>query len=294
MAATWLILALLAPFLFAVINIIDKHLLERKINNYYSYLVILGFFYILFAFLVWLFAGFPQLTPKLLLVALVAGACYGAVHFFYSYYMTHVEVSRAAGIVFIFPAFVAILSRIILGEQIPTLKYFAIALAIIGGITLGMESFSRFRFMRSFWFIILNVILLSVTSVADKYLLSHINYFHTYILETLVVALMIISPLFSKKVRADMKQAMHYRSIIFIISLIGLLGSFAFLAATSMAPVTLVTAMATTQPAYVFIISTLLSIFMPHIIKERISKRIIVYKILGIALVVTAAIILGS
>jgi len=55
--------------------------------------------------------------------------------------------------------------------------------------------------------------------------------------------------------------------------------------AVSQAPVSLVTALSTTEPFFVLVIMLLLSVFVPRILKEEISKSVVSLKVVSIVLI---------
>ncbi len=291
---TWLFLALLYPLCYGTVNVIEKFLLEKRIRNFYSYGVLIGVIYLIEVAVIGSAVGFPGMSLPMLALAIVAGVCSACSHFFYFYTMKFHEVSRIIGVIYLYPVFVAVLSFFLLGERLSLMKYAAIVVAILGVTALGMERHrGRWKMKSVVLFLIAIALFISIIDMVDKYLLGHFSFWQVYIAVTLPVGIILLFPALHKDVRRDMPQAMKSILPLAVITLVGLAASVMFLNAANVAPVSIVSALGTLQPAYVFLITLLLSLFMPHIIKEALAPGIIIYKIVGILCIVAAAVILS-
>ena len=291
---TWILLAITYPFLYAFVNVIDKFLLEKKIKNFYSYSIITGMVWLASSIITWAIVGMPKLGPKVIFIGILAGVAYGIIFLMYFHLLTYAEVSRVIGMGYLYAAFVAVYARIFLGEMLSAIKYGAIALAILGTILLGMQRIKqKWRLGHLFWFMILYAIILAIVDVSDKYLLGYLTYWQTYAFFTLPLSIVLMLPAFSKKARKDLPNTMRNWVAILIVQILGIVGTFIFLKAASLAPIAIVSGLGTLQPMFVFLIMLLLSLFTPKLLKEVITPGAIAYKILGIAGVVIGAIILS-
>ncbi len=292
----WLLFAVLYPFLYAIVNVIDKFLIEKKIRNYYSYSFVTGLLFMISAIIVWAIVGLPLLPKSIIFFAVLSGVVYGLVYYVYFYLLTKIEVSRIIGMVYLFAAFVAVYSRIFLGEQLSVLKYIAIGVAIIGTALIGAHRHGKKIFIihKFLWIMVLYAAILGIVDVCDKFVLNHVTNWEGYVVLTVPLALTLMLPVFSAKVRKDLPQTIKYWPLIFFVQSIAILGLFAFFKAVSMQKIAIISAMGTLQPVFLFMIMLALSIFVPKILKEVLEPKIIIYKAIGILLVVAAAIILGT
>jgi drug/metabolite transporter (DMT)-like permease len=290
----WLIFAILAPLGYAVVNIIDKFLLEKKIKNFYSYAVFTGFLYIIPISIVWYFVGFPSVDQKTALIVFFVGICYGIIHFLYYYVLTKYEVSRIVALFYIYPVFVALFSFVFIGEKLSWTHYTAIVIAVLGTIFLGTEKHKEtWRISHLFWIMLLASILPAIIDVSDKYLLSKYSYWEVYILVMIPTAVISILPVFSRNVRRDLYQPARSIFQILIIEITAFGAGYSFLRAASVAPISIVSALSTLQPVFVFAFTIFLSIFIPGILKESMTRHVLLHKAVGIGCIVAAAVMLS-
>ncbi len=290
----WLLFAVLAPFFYALVNIIDKFILEKRITNFYVYAVVTGFSYVIPISIIYYFVGLPSIDQKTAMIVLLVGTCYGIIHFLYYYVMTKYEVSRVVGLFYVYPVFVALLSFLFIGERLTPLHYIAILVAIGGTFFLGTEKQkNKWRLSHLFWLMLIGAILPAVIDVSDKYLLGKFSYWEVYLLVTIPAAVISILPIFSKNVRRDLSQVRGTVSLVLLMEALAFGGAFAFLRAAALAPISIVSAFGTLQPVFVFVITILFSRFLPAFLKETLNHHVLLHKSAGIALIVVAAVILS-
>lgn len=289
----WQLLAILSPLLYGIANVVDKFLLEKKIGNYYTYAALAGFLTLIAAGIGWLIVGWPTAPQKAILIGLLASIPYAFVIFSYFHLIQNNEVSRVSGMTYLYPAFVALLSFMFLGESIGPVKYLAIGLTITGTIILGREHTSNGN---GHMLLIIPLFTLGIATVdvSYKYILGFMSYGQAYVLVNLPLSLLLMLPLAWKKVRNDMNHTIKFSPIIISLFLLTLIAHFSYLAAAAQAPISLVSALGTTQPIFVFAIMVLLSSFRPGILREVMTRKGILQKTMGILAVVTGAVILVS
>src|SRR3990172_1859155 len=139
MVATWIILSLIFPALYAFSNIIDKFLLEKRIQNCFSLALVIGWLDLLFALGVLFFIPLKDLTVKLAALGVLSGVIYGMAYLLYYYAISFEEVSRVVSVYYITPILVMILARIFLAESLPVWKYAAAFVAVCGAVLIGLK-----------------------------------------------------------------------------------------------------------------------------------------------------------
>lgn len=291
---SWLIFALAYPLLYAFVNVLDKFLLANRIKNYYSYAVITGGIWLTAAIIALLIAGFPQITPKLLFFAILSGILYGLMAWVYYHMIVHAEVSRVIGMAYLSVAVTAIFSYIFLKETLPIFKYGAILLAIIGTIILGIEKTpKKIQFNHVFKLLLLYVFIMGILGVMEKYILNYITSWELFALLNIVTGIVLILPAFKKQVRKDLPETAKSIMPIIMIQIISIASYAAYLKAASLQKISIVFSIGTLQPVYVFVIMLLLSIFAPRLLKEIITPKAIIQKVIGIGLVVAGIVVLN-
>lgn len=282
--------------MYAIVNVIDKFLIEKKVRNCYSYSFFIGASFLVSAIIVWGIVGLPLLSKSVVFFSVLSGVVYGLVYYMYFYLLRKIEVSRIIGMGYLFAAFVAVYSRIFLGEQLSALKYAAIGIAIIGTALIGAHRHGNKTFVihKFFGLMVLYAAILGIVDVCDKFVLNRVTNWEGYVLLTIPLGLMLMLPVFSAKVRKDIPQTAKYLRLILFVQSLAILGLFAFVKSASLQKIAIVSSMGTLQPVFVFMIMFGLSIFVPKLLKEVIEPKIVIYKAIGIACVVAAAMILSS
>jgi uncharacterized membrane protein len=285
----WLIFALLSPAFWGMNNVINKFLMVKKFNGYYSlvsYLNILDlFFAVIIYFTMSISVNFPYNV-----FSMAVGLLPVLAFWFYTKALMVEEISRITPLFQFIPIFVVFLSAIFLNEILNVQKYFGIILIVLTSILIsykktesGKSLSSAFRLLIPFSFI------LSIYTIMLKILLNYLTYWSIFfwmIIGSFLGALGLLS--FSKPRREFVKNLPNLGFRTFIVTFVGecayLLGVIFSLLAMSLGYVSLVSALSGLQHLFVFTYMLVLSIFMPKILKEEINKQILFVKIFAIAL----------
>lgn len=225
-----------------------------------------------------------------ILFALVIGVMPVLAFWFYSKALMVEEVSRLAPLFQFIPIFVILLSVPFLGEILSAQKYFGIALIVLTSILISYKKSENgnslsytFKLMLPFTAII------AVFTVLNKYLLGYLDYWSLFFWMMIGswIGVMIMLA-FSKPRKEFFNVVPQLGKRTFLVVLTGegayVLGTIFFLIATSSGYVSLVSALAGLQQVFVFIFMLLISLFVPTILKEEISKSVVALKIFAIAL----------
>jgi len=303
---TWFLIALVAPFLWAIVNIADQYLIanyserekERSSGGLVIFSSIIGIF---IALLILIFTSDVFNIPfsdKVLLI--VAGALTISWIILYLYTLEIEEVSNVIPWFLMVPVFGYIFGYLFLGETLSTHQSTG-SLVIFSGLILISTNFKEGKkyFKRKLaLYMIYASVLIAISGILFKYVTVENNFWISSFWEYLglgITGLLIF--LFIPKHRNEFLY-MHKkggRKIFFVnviselMSITGnLLTNFALL----LAPVTLVYMVGSFQPAIVLVLAIFGTKFFPKIIKEDVSKRILIPKIIAIILITTGSIFL--
>jgi len=286
----WITLAMLAPLLYAIANILDVFAL-RKIKSIYAFGSMHSFFYlIIVSFLVFIY-GVPQLPRHLLPIAIGLGILGGITHLFFFYLIQRQDVSQVIGIIYIYPAFVALLSFVILNEQISPSKYVAVFIAITGALILALEHNNHHWIIaHHFLMMIALALIMSFIDVGLKYVLAMVSPFQLYPIYLFTISICLLLPLLGKRVRKSMVHALPHAPFVGLIAATSVAGSLLFQHAAQRGPITIVSSLATMQPMFVLVFSIIVHFISPSLLEyhDHLLKKII-----GIILVITAAVLLA-
>ncbi len=287
----WVIFAFLAPILWSVCNVIDKFLLEKHIRNPISYQIIITFFNTISIIIILLIAPISTNFYGFFLGIIIG--LFGVIAvIFYNKSMIYEEASRVVPLTYLSSIFVLILAYIFLGEVFNFEKYLGIISIVIGGALISYKKIEKkWYFSSAVKFILISALLWGASSVISKYTLGFIDFFTLTLWQ--LIGYLIFGPLFllSRKVRTSfLKDIRRFNKKIIILmilnTLIYLIGVLSFYFAASIGMISLVYAIVSTQPLFIFIYMLMMTRLAPKIVKERIDKSTIFLKIMAIFLII--------
>jgi drug/metabolite transporter (DMT)-like permease len=200
------------------------------------------------------------------------------------------EVSRITPLFQMIPIFVVFLSVVFLDEILTAQKYLGIALIVLTSLLIsyrkthnGNSVSAAFKLMVPF------SVIIAVTTVLNKYLLVYMDYWSVFFWTMIGSALGVLCMLAFPKPRKEFTETVsNFGPRTFLTSLFGestyMLGTIFALIATSLGYVSLVSALTGLQNFFVFVFMVILSLFVPNVLKEEISRNVLALKIVAIAL----------
>ncbi len=287
---TWVYLMLLATFLWAVSNVIDKILSTNYLRKPIALTATFGIPGLLISFILFLFVGIPTIPLMNLLAAFLAGVflMLGIISYLKS--LSIEEASRVVPLWHLSPLFTLILAMIFLNEILTAMKYYAFASILIGGFLISTRKIGKvFHLSPAIAFMLFSSLMISIADVLLKY--SYISgiFWGTFLVFSIGISLSSFCLLILKTVRKDLKKVLDAKKYIFISLILlsisfGFTGQLLFNKAISLGPVTLVSVFVSFQSLFVLLIATFLSIKFPLFIKEAIDAKTIGVKLIAIAL----------
>lgn len=277
----WLFLALLAPGVYAVVNFIDKLIIQKYVSDYKGLPLFSAIASTIIGIILWLVSGHRLLTLNDALIALLIGML--TLWAFVFYFKAIAEEETSVAIVLfqtILPILVLIMSSVFLKEIISQrqfLGFILILLATIGISIKKSQTFFKFSpalvnsfFASLFWAI--SYILFKFISDSNSFwtLISFVNF--GLGLGGLVLYLFFptIKKSFFKTFKKMKKPALGY---IFFNEILYIVAKFMFFLAISLGPVALVSILESSQVFYGIIYGFILTLLFPKIYTEDISKK---------------------
>ncbi len=289
MDMSWLFFAILAPILASFTNYIEKFMIETELSNASVFTIFVGFYYALFSIPIFLIHGFHLLPPLQLFLVLLSGAC--NTFYLLPYYkaLTLEETSRVIPLFQFVPVFTFLLGFIFLGEVLSFQQFFGFLLVLFGGLFISIETFSAkiFKPRKVLWYMMLSSLIYAILAVSFKYVVVRQDFIEAFAYQVLGGTFGSLALLLFPKNRIIFTKSFKKLSKKFHIGMtlnmiISVTFEFCNAAALSLAPVALVMVIGGIQPIIVFIMGIILSIWIPHIIKEDISKKNLIIKTVGI------------
>jgi len=296
----WLLVAILAYFIFAIVALIDKFLLEEKIPNPRVYIFYVGTLGILSLFLI----PFGFYVPKIEIIfkSFFAGAIFIFALFYYYSALKIFEASRIIPAIGAFlPIFTFFFALLTLKgkENLSLLDFFAFLFLVFGSVLISTER-KKIGDFKGFQFAILVAFLSALALVLTKSVYDDFrNFWSAFIWMRIGGFLFAIFFLLSPEVKKEIFQkriTFQKKTMVTFLSNQAL-GASGFILqnwAIALAPLIylpVINALQGIQYVFLFIFATLLSLKFPQILKEKISKEIILQKILAILLIGTGLVL---
>ncbi len=298
---SWLFAALAAAVISSIANIVDGHLVSKKMPSLPSFMIPMGFTQITAAVI--LLCIFPfQYNPGWahLLVGFGSALLNASGFAIVLNTLRKSEVSRVIPVISISPIFVALISIPLLGEKLGAWQWLAITLTVAGAVLISIQRSrhdGKARLQKSF-FILLTVALMSATAaVGFKYALEKMSFWNMYCIVGISTAIVVLSVSLRKENFTELKRMpQRTQKIAFVAGdqLLGIISGVLAFKAMGLGQISLVNPILNIRPAFVFIFSLALGWLFPKMINDRIDKRTILIKIIAIAMITGGIVMITS
>lgn len=295
----WIWLALSSYLIWAFVNLVDKVMVSKYVKNPLTLLLInASFTTVLIIGYVLFFQHVALLPWFILFIVLIAGAARFITYYVYFRAIEQEEASRVTILMQLSPIFTLILAYFLVGERLNHWQIIAFALLLIGGLIASIHHENKkFKISSAFWLLIIFSFGIALSTVLIKLGLEFGNFweimFWVMLGELITVTL---SSLFMKKNLVT--TFIKLPSLVKIIFLSGVITSgIAFILnskALETGPASMISALSVTNPIFVFILATLATIFIPKIIKENITFKNVLIKILALVFISFGLVLLSK
>ncbi|MCB9802581.1 EamA family transporter [Candidatus Nomurabacteria bacterium] len=299
----WIIIAIAAYLILAIVNLADKFLLENLVPSTKTYAFLVG---VLGAIVVVLAPWFLEWPGFFLLLGnLIVGALFPIALLLLYHALKIGDASKIIPLIGgMMPVFTILLALLFLGEVFTGLQWLALFLLLLGTVLLAWLPSGHSLWTKVLiWFglvkqknaiAILTALgasfIFAVFFVGTKYLYLDQSFFSAFIWIRFGTLLFSLSLLIPKKIRAEifkgLKRLKNKKSILFFgnqgLAAVGfLLQNYAVF----LGSVALVSALQGVQYSFLLILGGLISVFYPKLLQEDISKGVIIQKIVAVSLI---------
>ena len=284
----WLIFSLSALFLWAIVNILDKHVLSTELKDPRLSTAVVGLVTYGLFFVLSIFYGDFKITNSALMAVVLTGALvYPLAIWLYYYVMRKMEVSRFVPILSLEPLLIAVLVFTFLGERLNEMTYGAIVVMVLGAILVSWKRGRKHGALLTF-IGVLAMALFSLRNVLLDYAFIGNGYWAVMFWFSLsgFIACLILFAFSYRHLHGEPAEGARHLVLSGFLSALGLL---AFAKAMTLGSVTLSTAILSTKPLLVFLMVTILSFVSPRFVRESHDRKQILQKFIG-----TVLILLGS
>lgn len=291
----WVILSILAALCWAVVNLVDKYVLTKWVRKPIVPVMIFGIVCLFASLFIYLFRGFSELSYFNIFLAFVAGVFYILMGVFYFKAVKIEEISRVVPLFFLGPVFVLVLAALFLGEIFTPIKYLGIFFLVIGAVLISSKNSLKLSFGKSFWFMMLAVVSVSITGILTKYLLNFADFWTVFA----YVRIGMIFPLipifyfnFPKLIKTVREHGNRVVAVISANESLNVVAALLFTMALAVGYITLVKALVSIQSFFILLFVVILSMFYPQILKEEITRQTIALKLAAIIIMFIGAVLI--
>jgi drug/metabolite transporter (DMT)-like permease len=271
---SWFYLALLAPLLYAVINLIDDNLLHYVYDGPYMATVIAGLFGAIPLFTLF-FLHYSAISAGLAILAILAGFLTTSYLFFY---FKALEIEQPSVVIALFslaPATLPFLAHFILRENLAHLQIIGLIVVLGGSFLLAATDIKKFKFSGALVPILIAVILVDTLSLISKHVYENANFYAAFMWVSAGMGLggiyFLLVMHYSKtasKFKRLRKKLVRFIPILLIAELINLAAGFTLNLAISRGPVSNVKVIEGIQPVFVLLIALALYPLAPKLFRE--------------------------
>ena len=291
MVEVWFFYVLCSVVVWGFSAILDKIILTKHLSSF-SYFVV--FTPPILAAIAGILLFIPvSFDPVPFYSAFFAGPLAVLGYYFYAFAMKREEASRVATLSSSYPAFVAVLAAILIGEIFSLKTYVGMAIMILGATLI---SYKRGTLKKLIPLAIIIMIITANFLYAAEHTISKISmgyysfwqFFVIYLIgRTFMILPSLAIPGFRKTFVGEIKNLK--RKIAFLAlfsSVIWLLGMITFFYAVSLGPVTLVSTISIASPLVTLLFVVFMSKFWPRTLKEEIGRTAFSLKLVSILLII--------
>jgi uncharacterized membrane protein len=149
-----LISAFLAPIFWSLMNVLDKFVISQKVQNPLSFAAVAGVVNILYGIILASMLNWSNIGFQHVLSPVITGALLGLQFYVYFAILKHEDVSHFIGLMFVYPAIVALLAFLFLHEKISAAGYMGVAIIVIGASLLSLRV-KHVNLGKSAWMIVI-------------------------------------------------------------------------------------------------------------------------------------------
>jgi drug/metabolite transporter (DMT)-like permease len=293
MPVDWASVALLSAAVLGLVNIIDSHLVSRRMPSFRAFLLLIGTVHLIYGSVLFHLFPLPEGTGiGLIMVAVASGILRtgAATIMFYSF--KREEVSRVVPVVYTYPVFVAIMAVPLLGEKLYYLQWLAIIIVVAGAV---MISFRRNSEGSATWLgkplllLFTSSLLFAMADITSKYALAHISFWNMFWFSAFCISgIFLLASMRPHIIRqlSNMKQRSSTMALLVFNETLVPIGIVLSFWAIQRGPVSLVSTIISSRPIFVFIYALIISRVSPMFLEYQPGKAMLALRLIAITMIV--------
>ena len=295
----WIIAALLSSLGFSIVSITDKVILSGMGLRVRGFLLFIGFQGLTMALVIAVLNPFPDsIDVAVYAKGLAVGLLWGVGAPLVLWTLSREEVSRVAPIFQSYPLLVVLFAVVLLGESLSGLESLAAALAIGGALlaAVKLSAGGRIHLSSSLGYLAIAMIVISLAQILLKTVTDDISFWHATALRTAGSSSVLIPMNLRPVIARDLGRFMRAPKSVLALAIDAGVAAAAMLLITfaiSTGPVSLVNAVTSAGPLFVFFGSTVVAWKTKLLLGETLTREVIVQKLIATSMVVSGLTLLA-
>lgn len=291
---SWIVITLLGAVVLGLVGVLDKAFIHHYARSMRTLPFLIGVSHIPIAAVFAAISPLDGLTLGAAGWGLTAGLFGGFSAVVFFRVMARREVSRTIPIVQTFPIFVAPAAVLFLGESLRLQDWAAIFVTVLGAVLISVRQDAGgrgFAIDNSFYQLLGASLLMAGMNLAAKQALDTLPVFLVHALRSLGVAVVLLAFTARMEPVLELRRMIRYRSpalTVFGVNefVVVNTGMVLNLWATSLGPVSLVTALSASSSLFLLVYSTLLGLQFRGMLGEQVTPRAVAVKAAATILIV--------
>src|SRR5688572_16604665 len=271
---SWFLLALLAPLIYAVVNLVDDNLLRHIYKGPRLAAAVSGLFGALpLVSLLWVeWSPIPNSYAAMMLLAGILTA------FYYYHYFRALGLESPSVVVAMFslvPATLPILAFFFVGERLSGMQFFGFFLILLASFALALTDVRKFKFWKALVPVLWVVLFSDIVVILTKYVYERAEFYPAFMffaaglgLAGVYFALRVFFERSKHDLSLFKRKLVKLVPILIAVELLGVAAEFTTNLAISRGPVSLVNVLEGLQPIFVLLIAVLFYPVAPHLFRE--------------------------
>jgi drug/metabolite transporter (DMT)-like permease len=292
MPVDWVSVAVLSAAVLGLVNIIDSHLISRRMPSLRAFLLLIGIIHLIYGSVLFSLFPLPEgvgIWP--VLVAVASGILRTSAVTIMLYTMKREEVSRVVPVVYTYPVFVAIMAVPLLGETLYYLQWLAIIIVVAGAV---MVSFRRNSEGSATWLgkplllLFGSSLLFAMADIASKYALAFISFWNMFWVSAFCISgIFLLASMRPHIIRqlSNMKQRSSTIALVVFNETLAPIGIVLSFWAIQRGPVSLVSTIISSRPIFVFIYALIISRVSPMFLEYQPGKAMLTLRLIATAMI---------
>ena len=288
----WASIAILSAAAFAVVNIVDSHLLSKRMPSLRALLLLIGCFQLFYGLLIfWIFPLPAGIGVLPVLVAVASGIFRSTAATIMLYNLRREDVSRVIPVVYTYPIIVAIIAVLFLGEILAYLQWLAIIIVVAGAVMVSLQqspSGATIWLGKPFLLLLGSSLFFAMADITSKYALAYISFWNMYSITTLCLSGVFLLASVRPHIIKQLANVQGKNSVLALLTFSEILAPTASVLlfwALESGPVSLVSTIIGSRPIFVVIYALILSRVLPSFLEWQLGKGMLVLRLIAVAMI---------